>query len=98
MFVGMMAFQIMRALGVSVPLDLVELKACNEALHIVQLAEDRNVRILYPKDFWCRNESNPEQLQTFPSHSIVDGELFQVSVTLVFEIEYGHIFCNTFIV
>ncbi|KAK4272862.1 hypothetical protein QN277_021359 [Acacia crassicarpa] len=72
-FVGMMSFQIMHALGVSVPLDLVELKACNEALHIVQLAQDRNMQILYPKDFWCRNESNPKQLQAFPSHSILDG-------------------------
>ncbi|KAI9122332.1 hypothetical protein K1719_007021 [Acacia pycnantha] len=72
-FVGMMSFQIMHALGVSVPLDLVEPKTCNEALHIIQLAQDRNMQILYPKDFWCRNESNPKQLQAFPSHSILNG-------------------------
>ncbi|XP_054802747.1 phosphoglycerate kinase, cytosolic-like isoform X2 [Prosopis cineraria] len=72
-FVGMMSFQIMHALGVSVPLGLVDLKACDEALHIVQLAQDRNMQILYPKDFWCRNKSNPKQLQAFPSHSILDG-------------------------
>ncbi|XP_028775192.1 uncharacterized protein LOC114732066 isoform X2 [Neltuma alba] len=72
-FVGMISFQIMHALGVSVPLDLVELKACNEALHIVQLARERNMQILCPKDFSCRNESNPKQLQVFPAHSILDG-------------------------
>ncbi|KAI9113781.1 hypothetical protein K1719_015032 [Acacia pycnantha] len=42
-FVVMISFQIMHEFGVSVPLDLVELKACNEALHIVHLAQDRNM-------------------------------------------------------
>ncbi|XP_028796956.1 uncharacterized protein LOC114752373 [Neltuma alba] len=84
-FVGMISFQIMHALGVSVPLDLVELKACNEALHIVQLARERNMQILCPKDFSCRNESNPKQLQVFPAHSILDGELSKPSHALFFE-------------
>lgn len=75
-FVGMMAFQIMHALGVPVPFHLLEHKACNEALDIVRLAQERSLQILYPKDFWCRSEGNPKLLQDFPSHGIVDGEFF----------------------
>ncbi|CAL0317375.1 unnamed protein product [Lupinus luteus] len=73
LFVGMISFQIMYALGVSVPLNLVDRKALDEALDIVRLAQDTNVQILYPKDFWCRNKQNPSQLQVFPSHGISDG-------------------------
>ncbi|XP_027357972.1 uncharacterized protein LOC113867126 isoform X3 [Abrus precatorius] len=72
-FVGMMSFQIMHALGVSVPRNLVDHKVFNEALDIVRLARDRNVQILYPKDFWCRNKCDPMRLQVFPSHGILDG-------------------------
>ncbi|XP_028197887.1 uncharacterized protein LOC114382571 isoform X4 [Glycine soja] len=72
-FVGMMSFQVMHALGVSVPRNLVDHKAFNEALDIVRLARDRNVQILYPKDFWCRKKCDPTQLQVFPSHEISDG-------------------------
>ncbi|RDX79710.1 pgk, partial [Mucuna pruriens] len=72
-FVGMMSFQVMHALGVSVPHNLVDHKALNEALDIVRLARDRNVQILYPKDFWCRKRCDPKQLQVFPSHGILDG-------------------------
>lgn len=75
-FVGMMSFQVMHALGVSVPIELVDHKALNEALDIVRLAQDRNVQILYPKDFWCRNKYDPKQMHVFPSHGILDGELF----------------------
>ncbi|KAK7266802.1 hypothetical protein RIF29_19458 [Crotalaria pallida] len=72
-FVGMMSFQVMDALGVSVPLYLVDHKSCNEALDIVRLARDSNTQILYPKDFLCRSKHNPRQLQLFPSHGISDG-------------------------
>ncbi|XP_019442814.1 PREDICTED: uncharacterized protein LOC109347421 isoform X1 [Lupinus angustifolius] len=72
-FVGMISFQIMYALGVSVPLNLVDHKALDEALDIVRLARDTNLQILYPKDFWCRNKQNPSQLQVFPAHGISDG-------------------------
>ncbi|CAJ1947443.1 unnamed protein product [Sphenostylis stenocarpa] len=41
-FVGMMSFQVMHALGVSIPCNLVDHKALNEALDIVRLAQDRN--------------------------------------------------------
>ncbi|XP_057445565.1 uncharacterized protein LOC130737738 isoform X2 [Lotus japonicus] len=72
-FVGKMSFQVMHALGVSVPLDLVDQKGIDEALDIVRLAKDRNVQILYPKDFWCRSKCDPKQLQVFPSHGILNG-------------------------
>ncbi|KOM56124.1 hypothetical protein LR48_Vigan10g201600 [Vigna angularis] len=72
-FVGMMSFQVMHALGVSIPCDLVDHQAVNEALDIVRLAQDRNVQLLYPKDFWCQKKSDPKQLQLFPSHGILDG-------------------------
>jgi len=71
-----MSFQIMHALGVSIPCDLVDGQAVNEALDIVRLAQDKNVQILYPKDFWCQKKCNPKQLQVFPSHGILDGALF----------------------
>ncbi|KAJ7972365.1 Phosphoglycerate kinase [Quillaja saponaria] len=45
-FVGMMSFQIMHALGLSVPFSLVEHKSCKKALDIVQLAHDMNVGYL----------------------------------------------------
>ncbi|KAI4349124.1 hypothetical protein L6164_009760 [Bauhinia variegata] len=72
-FVGMISFQIMYALGVSVPSKLVEREVCDEALDIVRLARDRNIQILYPKDFWCRNEHDQKHLKTFPAHGILDG-------------------------
>ncbi|KAH1193028.1 Phosphoglycerate kinase [Glycine max] len=62
-FVGMMPFQVMHALGVSVPRNLVDHKAFNEALDTVRLTRDRNMQILYPKDFWCRKKCDPKQLQ-----------------------------------
>ena len=74
-FVGMMSFQFMHALGVPVPLNLVEHGALKEALRIVQFAQIRKVQILYPKDFWCRNDRLPNQLEIFPSNSILDGEI-----------------------
>lgn len=70
-----MSFQIMHALGVQVPIDFVDHKALRETLNILRLARDNNVKILYPKDFWCRNKYNPKQLDVFPSHGILDGEI-----------------------
>ncbi|XP_034218768.1 phosphoglycerate kinase-like isoform X2 [Prunus dulcis] len=72
-FVGMMSFQIMHALGLPVPLNLVEHEVLKEALDIVQVAHIRNVQILYPKDFWCKNDHLPKQLEIFPAHRILDG-------------------------
>ncbi|PSS04595.1 Phosphoglycerate kinase [Actinidia chinensis var. chinensis] len=74
-FVGMMAFQIMHAQGLPVPVKLVEHGAFEEALKIIQFAKFRSVPILFPKDFWCVNNHMPNQLELFPAHSIVDGWL-----------------------
>lgn len=71
-----MSFQIMNALGVPVPIDLVVRKAFSEAQDIVRLARDNNVTILYPKDFLCRNKTDPKQLHVFPSRGLLDGEIF----------------------
>ncbi|KAK7819601.1 phosphoglycerate kinase, partial [Quercus suber] len=72
-FVGRMSFQIMHALGVSVPLNFVENGALREALDIVRFAQNRDIQILYPKDFWCKNDCLPGKLELFPAHSILDG-------------------------
>ncbi|XP_059462850.1 uncharacterized protein LOC132191776 isoform X1 [Corylus avellana] len=74
-FVGKMSFQIMHALGISVPLEFVEYRALKEALDIVQFAQNRDVQILCPKDFWCKNDRFPGQLELFPAHGILDGWL-----------------------
>ncbi|XP_041024086.1 phosphoglycerate kinase-like [Juglans microcarpa x Juglans regia] len=72
-FIGKMSFQIMHALGLSVPLDFVEYGALNEVLDIAQIAYNRNTQILYPKDFWCKNDCFPGKLELFPSDGILDG-------------------------
>ncbi|RZB46515.1 Phosphoglycerate kinase [Glycine soja] len=72
-FVGMMPFQVMHALGVSVPRNLVDHKAFNEALDTVRLTRDRNMQILY-----CIATN-----ATSTFHSIVSsypGELVLVSI------------------
>ncbi|KAE8099634.1 hypothetical protein FH972_017599 [Carpinus fangiana] len=74
-FVGKMSFQIMHALGLSVPLESVEYRALKEALDIVQFAQNRDVQILCPKDFWCKNDRFPGKLELFPAHGILDGWL-----------------------
>ncbi|KAL5538226.1 hypothetical protein UlMin_045437 [Ulmus minor] len=72
-FVGMMSFQIMHALGLSVPLSLVDHGAVKEAFDIVQFAQRKNVQITYPKDFLCENDRFPGKFQLFPSHGIMEG-------------------------
>ncbi|CAA2980848.1 phosphoglycerate kinase, cytosolic-like isoform X1 [Olea europaea subsp. europaea] len=72
-FVGSMAFQIMHAMGVPVPVKLVELGALKEAVSIVESANSRNVPIVLPKDFWCMNDVFPEQLEIFSIDSMLDG-------------------------
>lgn len=86
-FVGMMSFQIMQAVGVSVPIELVDRKAFSEALDIVRLARNNGVQISYPKDFWCRNKYDPKQLHVFPSHGLLDGEIFFKLLNTVFLFE-----------
>ncbi|XP_077221807.1 phosphoglycerate kinase, cytosolic-like isoform X2 [Tasmannia lanceolata] len=72
-FVGTLAFQIMHALGMPVSLSFVEHGAIRDALEIIQLAKNRNIPILYPKDFWCMNDSLPKLLDIFPSDGIISG-------------------------
>ncbi|KAH7854632.1 hypothetical protein Vadar_016160 [Vaccinium darrowii] len=74
-FVGMMAFQIMHAQGLPVPMKFVEHGAFEEALKIIQIAKLRRIPILSPKDFWCLNSHIPNQLELFPAHLILDGWL-----------------------
>lgn len=74
-FVGKISFQIMHAMGVSVPLELLEYGALKEALDMIQFARDREIQILYPKDFWCMNDHLPGQLKLFPAHGILNGWL-----------------------
>nr|POF14424.1 phosphoglycerate kinase [Quercus suber] len=95
-FVGRMSFQIMHALGVSVPLNFVENGALREALDIVRFAQNRDIQILYPKDFWCKNDCLPGKLELFPAHSILDesymdwsSEIQQLKSTYKWSIEIG---------
>ncbi|XP_059667606.1 uncharacterized protein LOC132313017 isoform X2 [Cornus florida] len=74
-FVGMLAFQIMHALGLPVPVKLVEHGALEEAQNLIQFAKFRSIPILYPKDLWCVNGRLSKQLEIFPVHCILDGWL-----------------------
>uniref|UniRef100_A0A2P2J2F4 Phosphoglycerate kinase n=2 Tax=Rhizophora mucronata TaxID=61149 RepID=A0A2P2J2F4_RHIMU len=74
-FIGMMLFQILHALGHYVPSNLIERGACKAALHIIQIARDRNIPILYPKDFWCMNDPHSTQVEVIPVHSMKDSEV-----------------------
>ncbi|KAG8483920.1 hypothetical protein CXB51_022664 [Gossypium anomalum] len=69
-FVGQMSFQIMHALGHSIPTNLVERDAHKAALDIVQFAHYKNVLMSYPKDFWCTNQHLPTELEVFPAHGV----------------------------
>lgn len=72
-FVGMMAFQIMHALGVPLPSNLVDCGASKAAVETLQYVKHRNIPILLPKYFRCESYSNPMQSETFPAHGILDG-------------------------
>ncbi|PWA42220.1 phosphoglycerate kinase [Artemisia annua] len=71
-FVGNMAFQIMHALGLPVPKNLVEAGAFKEAIKIIKLANSRNIPILLPKDFWCMND-HLKKRELVPAHCILEG-------------------------
>ncbi|XP_031395953.1 uncharacterized protein LOC116207206 isoform X2 [Punica granatum] len=64
---------IMHALGLPVPLNLVEQGARKEALDLIQVAKDRGIPILCPEDFWCMNSQLLGQLKIFPAHGILEG-------------------------
>ncbi|GMH09824.1 hypothetical protein Nepgr_011665 [Nepenthes gracilis] len=72
-FVGMMGFQIMHALGMPLPLNLVEHGALEEAVEIIRYAKSRSTTILLPRDFLCANNQYPELMELFPAHGILHG-------------------------
>ncbi|KAL0375043.1 UNVERIFIED_CONTAM: tRNA (guanine-N(7)-)-methyltransferase [Sesamum radiatum] len=72
-FVGSMAFQIMHALGVPVPMKLVKLGALKEAVSIVETAKLRNIPLVLPKDFWCIKNHAWNQIEIFSAYSISEG-------------------------
>ncbi|XP_043705264.1 phosphoglycerate kinase-like [Telopea speciosissima] len=72
-FVGMMAFQIMHASGLTVPVNLVDPSATEDSLKIIQLANCRKIPVVCPKDFWCANDHLPKRLDLFPMNGIVEG-------------------------
>ncbi|MQM05287.1 hypothetical protein Taro_038087 [Colocasia esculenta] len=71
MFVGKMAFQVMHALGMTVPMNLVEYDAVGQVLELIQLATNRNVKIFLPDDFWCMDNKHPGMMDIFPSDRIL---------------------------
>lgn len=73
-FVGMMSFQIMHALGFSVPYNLVEKDAFKATFDLIHFASEKNICILYPKDLWCMENHLSMQLDVFPAHGIPDGK------------------------
>lgn len=84
-FVGMMAFQIMHALKLPVPLNFLEKNAFEEASKLVQTAHCRKIPILCPKDFWCINDDWPHHLKVYPVETIPEGDIVvsQVSDVLL---------------
>ncbi|XXG45410.1 hypothetical protein AAC387_Pa02g0499 [Persea americana] len=72
-FVGRMAFQIMHALGYPVSSSFVEHGAVRDVSNIINLAQNRNIPILFPNDFWCINDFLPELCDLFPSSGILTG-------------------------
>ncbi|XP_016899748.2 phosphoglycerate kinase, cytosolic-like isoform X1 [Cucumis melo] len=74
-FVGMMSFQIMQALGLSVSYRLMNHGVCKEAADLIQFSLDKRVQIVYPKDFWCVNVDTSKKIEIFASHDIPDGWL-----------------------
>lgn len=73
-FIGRMAFQIMHALGYPVPSSFLEHGAVGDVSKIINLAQDRNIPILFAKDFWCVNDFLPELYDLLPSNGILNGE------------------------
>lgn len=72
-FVGKLAFQILHALGVSVPSCFLEHEAAGEVLKLIQLAQSRRIPMYYPDDILCADSSNLENFKIFPFDGIIDG-------------------------
>ncbi|CAI9097980.1 OLC1v1034511C1 [Oldenlandia corymbosa var. corymbosa] len=72
-FVGDMAFQIMNALGLPVPVKLVEYNAIEEALALVKSMKSKGRGIFLPKDFLCINKLDLATFETFSATCLSDG-------------------------
>lgn len=70
-FVGMLAFQVMHALGFSVPSIFLEHGAFSSASELIKLANIREIPICFPMDFWCVNDDNSELIEVFPFDRIL---------------------------
>lgn len=73
-FAGSMAFQIMHAVGISVPMKLLEHGALKEAVSIVESAKSRNTPLILPKDIWCIKDLAPKEMEVFSVNSIPEGK------------------------
>lgn len=73
-FIGSMAFQIMYALGIPVPLDLVEPGILKEAVDLIEFAKARGTQIIFPKDIWCVQYKIPDQKKLFSVECMVEGK------------------------
>lgn len=74
-FVGNIAFQIMHALGLPVPMKLLECNAVKEALSLVQTMKSRSKPIVLPKDFLCMNNIDPEKFEIMSADCLLDGNI-----------------------
>uniref|UniRef100_A0A7N0TGX9 Phosphoglycerate kinase n=1 Tax=Kalanchoe fedtschenkoi TaxID=63787 RepID=A0A7N0TGX9_KALFE len=71
-FVGMMSFQVMHALGFHVPPSLVDHNSLEEVKILVQTASSRRIPIICPKDFWCVSSHHPQQLGLVRDHELFE--------------------------
>ena len=81
-FVGKLAFQIMHALGVSIPSCFLEQDAAGEALKLIKFAQSRRISIYYPNDLQCANNCNSELMEIFPSDGIMPGIPLDMTIPL----------------
>lgn len=78
-----MAFQLMNALGMPVPMKLVEKRAVGEALGIIQYTKARSISVVLPKDFWCRNDNFHDRMEIFPAGCIPGGKIAESRILLI---------------
>lgn len=83
-FVGSMAFQIMYALGVPVPMKLVETGALEDAARLVEFAKSRKIPLVLPQDVWCITDHVSGEMQIASVYSIPEGESLTYRLSLSF--------------
>ncbi|GLJ11292.1 hypothetical protein SUGI_0151010 [Cryptomeria japonica] len=73
-FIGTMSFTFLSALGLSISPCFVEKHAQEQGLELLDIAKQRSVRVLLPKDFWCTNAAHSyEHIQVFEAECIPEG-------------------------